>query len=201
MAKLILVRHLQSEWNKENKFTGWTDIPLSEEGRASAPVIAEKIKNEKIDAVFTSPLIRNKETTDLILKNLSLSNLPIQIDQALNERKYGILQGLNKDEMKAKYGAEQVQLWRRSWDEAPPEGESLEDVFNRVIPFYRTDIEPELKLDKNVLVVASHNSLRALAKYIENISDQDISNYEIPSGGIIVYDLDQELKMRTKEVR
>ena len=201
MAKLILLRHLQSQWNKENKFTGWTDIALSEEGVASAPAVVEKLKGEKIDQVFTSPLIRNQTTAELVLKNLNLSQLPVQIDKALDERNYGVLQGLNKDEMRAKYGEDQVHLWRRSWDVAPPEGESLEDVYNRVNPYFSEKIKPVLQSDKNVLVVASHNSLRALAKMIENIPNEDIINYEIPSGGIIVYDLDENLKLKSKEIR
>jgi len=201
MAKLILLRHLQSQWNKENKFTGWTDIPLSDEGRASASETAQKLKNEKIDSVFTSPLIRNKETVDLVLENLGKKDLPIQITPALNERKYGLLQGLDKEEVKQKYGADQVHLWRRSWDVAPPEGESLKDVYNRAVPFYQEFVEPVLHSGKNVLIVGSHNSLRALAKYIENISEDEIINYEIPFGGMTVYDLDENLKIRKKEIR
>ncbi len=188
MAKLILLRHLQSQWNKENRFTGWTDVPLSEEGIKSAKEVAGKLAAIPIDKVYTSPLIRNKETVSLILENLGRKGLPIVIDKALDERNYGILQGLNKDEMKEKYGEEQIKLWRRSWGQAPPEGESLEDVFNRAVPFYRRYIEKDLKEGKNVLIVASHNSLRALVKYLENISDEDVINLEIPTGGIKAYD-------------
>ncbi len=188
MAKLILLRHLQSQWNKENRFTGWTDVPLSEEGIKSAKEVAGKLAAIPIDKVYTSPLIRNKETVSLILENLGRKGLPIVIDKALDERNYGILQGLNKDEMKEKYGEEQIKLWRRSWGQAPPEGESLEDVFNRAVPFYRRYIEKDLKEGKNVLIVASHNSLRALVKYLENISDEDVINLEIPTGGIKEYD-------------
>lgn len=187
MAKLILLRHLQSQWNKENRFTGWTDVPLSEEGIKSAPEVAQKLADEKIDIVFTSPLERNRETVSLILENLGKGNLPVIIDKALNERNYGKLQGLNKDEIKKQYGEEQVRLWRRSWQEAPPEGESLKDVFARAVVFYKEHIEKELKEGKNVLVVASHNSLRALVKYLEKISDEDIINLEIPTGSIREY--------------
>ncbi|MFH1714521.1 MAG: 2,3-diphosphoglycerate-dependent phosphoglycerate mutase [Candidatus Nealsonbacteria bacterium] len=187
MAKLILLRHLQSQWNKENRFTGWTDVSLSEEGIKSAPDVAKKIADEKIDIVFTSPLRRNKETVSLILENLSKKDLPVVIDKALDERNYGKFQGLNKDEVKKQYGEEQVRLWRRSWDSAPPEGESLKDVFDRVEPFYKEHIEKELKEGKNVLVVASHNSLRALVKYLEKISDEDIINLEIPTGSMREY--------------
>jgi 2,3-bisphosphoglycerate-dependent phosphoglycerate mutase len=188
MSKLILLRHLQSQWNKENRFTGWTDVPLSEEGIKSAKEVAGKLASFKIDKVYTSPLIRNKETVSLILENLGKKDLPIIIDKALNERNYGKLQGLNKDEMKKKYGEEQIKLWRRSWDEAPPEGESLKDVFDRAVPFYKKYIEKDLKEGKNVLVVASHNSLRALVKYLEKIPDKDIINLEIPPGSLKEYD-------------
>src|SRR4030043_913390 len=165
MSKLILLRHLQSQWNKENRFTGWTDVSLSEEGIKSAKEVAGKLAGFKIYKVYTSPLIRNKETVSLILENLGKKDLPLVVDKALDERNYGKLQGLNKDEMKKKYGEKQVKLWRRSWDQAPPEGESLKDVFDRAVPFYKKYVEKDLKERKNVLVVASHNSLRALVKY------------------------------------
>ncbi len=187
MAKLILLRHLESQWNKENRFTGWTDIPLSKDGVESAKEVAGKLVDFEIDEVYTSPLIRNTETVSLILGNLGKKDLPIVIDKALDERNYGKLQGLNKDEMKVKYGEAQVRLWRRSWDEAPPGGESLKDVYNRAVPFYKKYIEKDLKAGKNVLIVASHNSLRALVKYIENISEENIINLEIPTGSIKEY--------------
>jgi len=220
MSKLILLRHLQSQWNKENRFTGWTDVPLSEEGIKSAKEVAGKLAGFHIDKVYTSPLIRNKETVSLLLENLGkidedksssspttplrgvrksgssfaftnawVKDVPIVIDKALDERNYGTLQGLNKDEMKEKYGEEQVKLWRRSWNQAPPEGESLEDVFNRVVPFYRRYIEKDLKEGKNVLIVASHNSLRALVKYLDKISNEDIISFEMPTGGLREYDM------------
>jgi len=189
MAKLILLRHFQSQWNKENRFTGWTDIPLSKEGIDQTEEVASKLSGFKIDKVYTSPLMRNKETVSLILENLGKKDLPVVIDKALNERNYGKLQGLNKDEIKMKYGENQVKLWRRSWDQAPPEGESLKDVFERVVPFYRKYIEKDLKEEKNVLVVDSHNSLRALIKYLKNIPDEDIINLEISTGSIKEYNL------------
>jgi len=199
MPKLILLRHLQSQWNKENKFTGWTDVPLSKEGIESAKETTEKLAGFKIDKIYTSPLIRNRETVSLILENLGKKDLPIIIDKALDERNYGKLQGLNKDEVKKQYGEEQVRLWRRSWDNAPPGGESLKDVFKRAIPFYQKYIEKDLKEGKNVLIVASHNSLRAIVKYVERVSDEDIINLEIPYGGLIVYTLDELLEVRRKE--
>lgn len=188
MSKLILLRHLQSQWNKENKFTGWTDVPISQEGLESAKEVAVKLTGINIDKVFTSPLSRNRETARLILENLGKTDLPVVMDKALDERNYGELTGLNKDETKKKYGEEQVRLWRRSWDVAPPGGESLKDVYNRVLPFYQEFIEKELNAGKNILVVASHNSLRALIKYIEDIPDDKIIDIEMPPGGMKEYD-------------
>ncbi|MBM3258008.1 MAG: 2,3-diphosphoglycerate-dependent phosphoglycerate mutase [Candidatus Nealsonbacteria bacterium] len=189
MAKLLLLRHLESQWNKENRFTGWTDIPLSQEGIESAKETALKLADFEINKVYTSPLVRNMQTVYLILKNLGKKDLPIVIDKALDERNYGRLQGLNKNEVKRQYGEEQVKLWRRGWDDAPPEGESLKDVYNRVVPLYEEQIEKDLKAGKNVLVVASHNSLRALMKHIESIPDEQIINLEIPTGGLREYDI------------
>ena len=189
MATLILLRHLESQWNLENRFTGWVDVPLSKEGIESSKEVAEKLANFKIDKVYTSPLARNKGTVSLVLKELNMENLPVVIDKALDERNYGQLQGLNKDEIKKKYGEKQVRLWRRSWLETPPGGESLKDVFNRTTPFYKSYIEKDLKEGKNILVVASHNSLRALVKYLEKISDEEIINLEIPVGTIKEYNI------------
>lgn len=200
MPKLILLRHLQSQWNLENKFTGWTDVPLSKEGIGSAKEVAGKLVGFPIDKVYTSPLSRNKDTVSLILENLGKKGLPIVIDKALDERNYGKLQGLNKDEVKKQYGQEQVKLWRRSWDQAPPGGESLKAVYNRAVPFYKKNIEKNLKEGKNVLVVASHNSLRALVKYIEKIPDKDIVGLEIPYGGIIEYRFGKKTKLENKNI-
>jgi 2,3-bisphosphoglycerate-dependent phosphoglycerate mutase len=190
MSKLYLQRHLKSQWNLENKFTGWTDVPLSEEGVKSAKDAAEKLAGVKIDEVFTSPLKRNSETVTLILKNLGLDNLPILADKALNERDYGNLTGMNKDDAKKEYGEEQVRLWRRSWDTRPPGGESLKDTFDRAVPFFKNKIETELKAGKDVLVVSSGNALRSIVKYIENIADEKIIDFEIPFGGLVKYDFD-----------
>lgn len=188
MPKLILMRHLKSQWNLENRFTGWTDVPLCREGIESAEDAAERIKGVKIGAVYTSPLQRNRDTVTLVLDKLGI-NLPVVFDKALDERNYGKLQGLNKDEVKKEYGEEQVQIWRRSWDQAPPGGESLKDVYDRVVPFYENNIKKDLDSGKNVLVVASHNSLRALVKYLESIPDEKISSLEIPTGTIKEYEI------------
>ncbi|MFH1820721.1 MAG: 2,3-diphosphoglycerate-dependent phosphoglycerate mutase [Candidatus Nealsonbacteria bacterium] len=200
MPKLLLLRHLKSQWNKENRFSGWTDIPLSDEGKKSAKEIAKKLRSFKIDKVCTSPLRRNQDTVDLVLKNLHKETLPVIVDKALNERHYGKLQGMNKEEAKKKYGKDQVRLWRRGWDEALPGGESLKDVAKRLNPFYEKYIKPELKKQKNVLVVASHNSLRALIKRIEKISDSDIINVEMGFGELRVYELDQKLNLKNKKI-
>jgi 2,3-bisphosphoglycerate-dependent phosphoglycerate mutase len=189
MAQLILLRHLESQWNKENRFTGWTDIDLSEAGIESAGKVAERLADFNFDKVYTSPLTRNKKTVSLILEKLNKEDLPVIINKALDERDYGELQGLNKEQVKLDYGEEQVRLWRRSWKSAPPKGESLEDVYNRVIPFYENNIKKDLENNKNVLVVASHNSLRALVKYLEKIDDEDIINLEIPTASLRVYEV------------
>ena len=199
MPKLILLRHLESQWNKENRFTGWTDVPLSEEGIESAKEVAKKLTGFKIDKVYTSPLIRNKETVSLILEYLGKEDLPVVFDKALDERNYGKLQGLNKDEVKKQCGEEQVRLWRRSWNIAPPGGESLRDVYNRAVPFYQKHIEKDLKEGKNVLIVASHNSLRALVKYLEKISDENIIDFEMPIASVREYEFDKNLRLESKK--
>jgi 2,3-bisphosphoglycerate-dependent phosphoglycerate mutase len=186
MAKLLLLRHLQSQWNKENRFAGWTmSVPLSEEGIQSAKEVAQRLAGFAINKVYTSPLLRNKETVRLVLGE---KKLPVMVDKALDERNYGELTGLNKDEVKKQYGQDKVHLWRRSWEVAPPGGESLKDVFARAVPFFRGYIEKDLQEGKNVLVVASHNSLRAIVKYVEKIADKDIINVEIPYAGLSIYD-------------
>jgi len=212
MAKLFLVRHLQSQWNLENRFTGWTDVPLSRQANREVKRIIRQLKNKKIDVIYTSPLIRNQITTLKILQGLSSKKYPIfrhfkgkmkdwgnfkelnqnywpvYVSENLNERYYGRLQGLNKAQIMKKYGKTKVQLWRRSFTVKPPGGESLKDTYQRVVPFYRKYIEKDLKKGKNVLVVASHNSLRALVKYLEQIPDQEIAQLEIPYGGTREYE-------------
>jgi len=190
MTMLYLQRHLRSQWNKENRFTGWTDVPLSEEGIASAKEAAQLFSGSEVDVVYTSPLARNKETASLILKNLGKTDLPVIADKSLNERSYGELTGMNKDEVKEKFGEEKVQIWRRSYTEAPPGGESGKDVFERTVPFFKNNIEKDLIQGKNILVVASHNSLRAIIKYVENIPDEKFSELEIPFGGLLKYQFD-----------
>jgi len=223
MAKLILLRHLESRWNLENRFTGWVDVPLSQGGIAEAEETARKVFQYEIDTAYSSPLFRNQDTLARILDcvgkypvfihldkgrmkdwgkytDIGEFDLPVYISEALNERYYGKLQGLNKAEAAQKYGEETIHLWRRSFDKRPPGGESLKDTVKRTMPFYKKYIEKDLKKRKNVLVVASHNSLRAIIKHVEKITDQDIINLELPYGGIIVYEFDEKLNLRKKEM-
>ena len=225
MAKLFLLRHLKSQWNLENRFSGWVDVPLMKNVTKKAEELAKKIFQFKIDAIYSSPLFRNQQCVALILGyvnkkypifihldtgkmkewgNLREKNkenyIPVYISENLNERYYGKLQGLNKKETMKKYGAEKVRLWRRSFKTPPPGGESLKDVFERAVPFYCRYIEKDLREGKNVLVVASHNPLRALIKYIERIPDEEIINVEVPFAGLIKYDFDKSLKIKNKKI-
>lgn len=199
MPKLVLIRHGQSQWNLENRFTGWIDIPLSPAGEEEARKAGEKIKGMKFDKVFTSVLQRAIQTYEIAARVAGLNHLPLEKDKALNERMYGDLQGLNKDEMRKKFGAEQVHIWRRSFDVAPPNGESLKDTAARVLPYYHSKIEPELKSGKNILVVAHGNSLRALIMFLDKLSGEQIVKVEIPTGIPIEYELDKDLNVISKK--
>lgn len=187
MSLLILLRHGQSTWNLENRFTGEMDVDLSLNGEQEAKYAAELLKDIKIDLAYTSALKRSVHTLDIILQELQ-RRIEVRNSAALNERNYGDLQGLNKWETEIKYGKEQVFLWRRSYDVSPPNGESLKDTFNRVILFYKSEIEPQLAKNKNVLIVAHGNSLRALMMYLENINPADISTINIATGLPRVYE-------------
>ena len=220
MIKLVLLRHGESTWNKENRFTGWTDVPLTDKGVEEAKKAGRVLKEKgfKFDIVFTSVLKRATDTTDITLKEMGLK-IPVGNTWRLNERHYGALQGLNKAEMSAKYGEEQVLKWRRSYDIKPPAlkktdkrwsgndpkykgldkkyiplTESLKDTVERVIPYWNEKIVPALKKGKKVLVSASGNSLRALVKYIDKVPDEEIVNFNIPTGIPLVYELDDNLK-------
>jgi 2,3-bisphosphoglycerate-dependent phosphoglycerate mutase len=195
MPKLVIVRHGQSIWNLENKFTGWVDIDLSEAGIAEAKKAGEKLKSYKFDEAFTSDLMRAQKTLDLILEETGQTNIPVEKDQALNERMYGDLQGLNKDECREKFGEDQVKIWRRSYETPPPGGESLKDTADRVLPYYKSRIEPELKKGKDILISAHGNSLRALIMYLEGLSKEEILKTEIPTGSPKEYILDDDLKI------
>jgi 2,3-bisphosphoglycerate-dependent phosphoglycerate mutase len=195
MSTLILVRHGQSIYNLENRFTGSLDIGLTQFGEKEAKLAGQKLMDFKFDFVYTSKLKRAKESLQIILETINQINIVIIENQALNERNYGNLQGLNKDETINKFGAKQVAIWRRSYNIRPPEGESLEDTFNRTIPFYKQEIEPKLKLNKIILIVAHGNSLRALVMYLENISQEEICNLNIPTGVPKEYIFDENLKI------
>ncbi|MEO8210153.1 MAG: 2,3-bisphosphoglycerate-dependent phosphoglycerate mutase, partial [bacterium] len=188
-------RHGQSQGNLENRFTGWVDIDLSPAGEEEAKKAGEKLKNYKFDKAYTSDLKRAQRTLDIILDETGQKNIPIEKNFALNERKYGDLQGLNKDECRSKFGAEQVKEWRRSYDIPPPNGESLKDTADRVLPYYHSKIEPELKKGKNILISAHGNSLRALMMYLENLSKDQILQTEIPTGSPKEYIFDDDLNL------
>lgn len=221
MIKLVLVRHGQSMWNLENRFTGWTDVELSENGIKEAKEAGRVLKQKGFlfDIAFTSVLKRAKDTLTYILKEMGEENIQVKKSWKLNERHYGALQGLNKDETKKKYGEEQVLLWRRSVDVRPPEldesdprypgndpkykelkpeelpkTENLIDTIKRVIDYWNKDIEKELRKGKNVIIVAHGNSLRGLIKYLDNMTDDEIMKLEIQTGNPICYELDDNLK-------
>lgn len=186
-ARLVLLRHGQSVWNQQNIFTGWVDVELSEQGKKEAEKARELLKSFKFDAVFCSKLKRAQETARIVLGE---QKPEIFCDVALNERNYGELEGKNKDEVRAEFGADQVQIWRRSFSVRPPGGESLADTCERVLPYYERTIKPWLQDGYTVLIAAHGNSLRALVKYLENLSDEDIINLEIPTGVPIIYDFE-----------
>jgi 2,3-bisphosphoglycerate-dependent phosphoglycerate mutase len=195
MPLLVLVRHGQSSWNLENRFTGATDIPLTEKGREEAIAAGKKLKTLPFSHGFTSLLQRAIETMSLILLETGHSDLPVTRDKALNERNYGQLQGLNKAEVTRQYGEEQVAEWRRSFSVRPPGGESLADTAARVIPYYHWAIEPLLLAGKNILIVAHGNSLRALMMRLEGISPDDIAQMDLPTGTPRLYSLDRRLNV------
>ena len=189
MARLILIRHGQSVWNAENRFTGWTDVDLSEKGVEEAEEAGNELRDQVIDVIHTSDLIRAKRTAEIVIRaNVSSKDTVTKSDWRLNERNYGALQGLNKAETAEKHGAEQVRIWRRSVDVAPPEGESLEMTAKRTIPYFEEEILPDLESGESVLVSAHGNSLRSIVMHIEGISPEDIVSFEIQTGVPRYYD-------------
>jgi len=225
MAKLVLIRHGQSEWNLSNQFTGWVDVDLSEKGVEEAKHAGELIKQAglEFDQAYTSVLTRAIKTLHYVLEESGQLWIPEMKTWRLNDRHYGALQGLNKKETADKYGADQVHIWRRSYDVLPPllkatdegsaakdrryadldpriipGGENLKVTLERVIPFWEDHIAPDLLDGKNVVIAAHGNSLRALTKYIENISDADIMNLEMATGEPVVYDFDEKLNVNSK---
>ena len=201
MTYLALLRHGQSEYNALGLWTGLTDISLNAEGIAEARVAAEELKDIHFDVVFTSALKRAQETADEILQANGQTSVRIVRDPALNERDYGDLTAKNKWQVRDEFGEEKFMLWRRSWDYPVPGGETLKDVFARVVPYYQSHILAELKQGHNAMVVAHGNSLRALVKYLENVSDADIPGLEIATGEIYLYDVDASGKILSKEIR
>jgi len=195
MSKLVIVRHGQSQWNKENRFTGWIDVDLAEKGVEEAINAGKRLKGVTFDYAFTSALIRAQRTLDLILEQIDQTDLPVKKDQALNERMYGDLQGTDKDEAREQFGEKQVHIWRRSFDIAPPNGESLKDTADRVLPYYEKEIVPLLKEGKNVLIAAHGNSLRALIMSLEKLNKEEILKVEVPTGEPKVYELDADLNI------
>ena len=189
--KLVLVRHGQSIWNEKNLFTGWKDIGLTKKGINEAESVGEQIKRigTKFEAMYTSSLVRAQKTGEIILECISQKEIEIISDQSLNERNYGELTGLNKDQAKKDFGESQVQIWRRSYDIPPPNGESLKDTYERVVPYFIKIILPRLLHGENILITAHGNSLRSLVKYLEKISEDEIVKLEIATGEPIFYEL------------
>ncbi len=199
---LVLVRHGQSEWNAKNLFTGWADVDLTERGVREAHKAAEALKERglKFDEAFTSGLKRAQRTLDIILEDLGQKDIPVTRDTALNERDYGNLVGMNKDEARRKWGEEQVHIWRRSYDVPPPGGESLKDTAERAVPYFRQHILPKVEAGENVLVSAHGNSLRAIIMWLEKLSPEEVLKLELETGVPILYELDERGNVVRKEV-
>jgi 2,3-bisphosphoglycerate-dependent phosphoglycerate mutase len=197
---LVLVRHGQSEWNLKNLFTGWRDVDLTEQGVAEAKEAGRKLKAKGIvfDIAFTSALKRAQRTLDLLLAEMGQTGIPVVRDQALNERDYGDLSGLNKDDARKKWGEEQVHIWRRSYDIAPPGGESLRDTLARTLPYYVQEILPSVLQGKRTVVAAHGNSLRALVMVLEKLSPEGILKREIATGVPIIYHLNADATVASK---
>lgn len=194
MPKLVCVRHGQSEWNLKNLFTGWVDVDLADQGKSEAQKAGKILNNYKFDHLFTSVLTRAIHTASIIQEKMGVE-LPTTRDQALNERHYGDLQGQNKQEVGEKFGKDQLHIWRRSYDTPPPNGESLKDTRDRVVPYFEENIKPMLLDGKDILIVAHGNSLRGLVMFLENISKEDIPSLNIPTGAPYEYELDNDLKV------
>ena len=191
MPTLVLLRHGESQWNLENRFTGWVDVPLSPKGTEEAKAAGEKLKQYRFQRAFTSVLQRANATLAIVLKVIGQEDIPIEFNQALNERHYGDLQGLNKAETARKFGDDQVKIWRRSFDVPPPNGESLKDTAERVLPYWEKEILPFLKNGENVLIAAHGNSLRALVMYLDQLSKAEVLELNIPTGVPLLYELDK----------
>ncbi len=202
MPYLVLLRHGQSQWNLENRFTGWVDVPLTHKGEEEARQAGEKMKAVQLqfDTTFTSVLQRAIRTLELALDVLGQSDLPVEQDQALNERHYGDLQGLNKAETAQKFGDEQVRIWRRSYDVPPPGGESLENTAARTLPYLKDKILPTIQAGQNILVAAHGNSLRSIIMHLDQLSREEVLSLELGTGVPVVYDLDTQGNVQSKKI-
>ena len=200
MATLVLIRHGQSQWNLENKFTGWVDVDLSAQGEREAKEAGTRLKGVHFDKAFTSDLKRAQRTLQIILTEIGQTAIPVEKDKALNERHYGDLQGLNKAETAKKFGDEQVKIWRRSYDIAPPNGESLKDTAARTLPYFHSKILPELKAGKNVLVAAHGNSLRSIMMELDHLSEKEVVELNLETGVPVFYEMDAKGRIQRKAV-
>jgi 2,3-bisphosphoglycerate-dependent phosphoglycerate mutase len=200
MALLVLVRHGESQWNLENRFTGWVDVPLTEKGRREAQRAGELLRGMHFDRAYTSVLERAIETLDIILRATGQTDLPVERDAALNERHYGELQGLNKAETAQKFGDEQVHIWRRSYDIAPPGGESLKDTAARTLPYFERVIVPRLRAGENILVSAHGNSLRSIVMHLDQLTPAQVLELNLATGVPIVYDIGPDMAVRSKRI-
>lgn len=200
MAKLVLIRHGESIWNLENRFTGWVDVDLTEKGKEEAKSAGTKIKSIKFDKAYTSVLKRAIDTLSLSLESAGQTDLPVVKDQAINERHYGDLQGKNKAETAKIYGEAQVHVWRRSYDVPPPNGESLKDTAARTLPYFKNVILPDVLAGKNIVVSAHGNSLRAIVMELDHLTKEEVLDLNIANGVPIVYDIDSTGKILKKEI-
>jgi len=204
LSTLVLLRHGQSQWNLENRFTGWVDVPLTEEGRTEARRAGELLKETGLvfTKAYTSDLVRAQDTLSIVLDVLGQTDIPIERDKALNERHYGDLQGLNKAETAEKYGKEQVHLWRRSYDVPPPgkEGESLKDTAARTLPYFKSRILADLAAGETVLVSAHGNSLRSIVMDLDKLSKEEVLELNLATGVPIVYEIDADGRVLSKKI-
>jgi 2,3-bisphosphoglycerate-dependent phosphoglycerate mutase len=200
MCLLVLIRHGESQWNLENRFTGWIDVPLTDKGREEARQAGEKIRHIRFDKAYASVLKRAIDTLDIVLRTIGQEGIPVTYDQALNERHYGDLQGLNKAETAEKFGKEQVHLWRRSYDIAPPGGESLKDTAERTLPYFEAQIVPDLRAGRNVLVSAHGNSLRSIVMSLDKLTKEQVLELNLATGVPIVYEFGPGFRLLSKRI-
>jgi 2,3-bisphosphoglycerate-dependent phosphoglycerate mutase len=200
MATLVLLRHGQSQWNLDNKFTGWVDVPLTAQGEEEARKAGAKLKGIRFDKAYTSALQRAQRTLALAMEVAGQPHLPVTKDQALNERHYGDLQGLDKAETAKKFGDDQVKIWRRSYDIAPPNGESLKDTAARTLPYFNQYIVADLRAGKNIIVAAHGNSLRSIVMELDQLTREQVLELNLDTGVPIVYEFDATLRILSKKV-